>query len=293
MAEEAKKEEKKEKIEEGAVEGEVVKEEPIETEEPTGIDLLAREMGWNPDYKGLDREFVDSKTYILRSREIQDTMRSQLKAQGTQIEDLQQTVSSGLDNLRQHQEKVSKVEITKLKGEIASLKTKRRAAVKEGDVSLVDELDEQIEGRQAASQEAGTEISTPSPKTKATPPPEFAPWVERNQWYQTDIEMTDFANSIVNQNPQLAAPEVYSRLLKLVDRKMRAEFPDKFKKALENPSSKVPLVEGGGRKAAGKKTFTKNDLSDYQKSVLKDALKLKVMTEKEYIEDLVKTGELS
>lgn len=290
MAEEAEVKEGKEEVKEE------VKETIVETEEPTAIDTLAREMGWNPDYKGLDREFVDSRTYIRRSREIQDTMRTQLKAQGTQIEDLQQTVTSGLDNLRQHQEKVSKSEIAKLKGEIVGLKTKRRAAVKEGDVDLVDELDGQIEGRQAASQEAGTVIPTPPVKTTAKPPPEFAPWAGKNSWYQTDLEMTDFANSIVNQNSQLSAPENYSRLLNLVDRKMRAEFPDKFENAKKTPEKNtpsVPSVESGGRRAGGKKTFTKADLSDDQKSVLKDALKLKVMTEKEYIEDLVKIGELT
>lgn len=265
------------------------------SDEPTEIDVLAREMGWNPDYKGLDREFVDSKTYILRSREIQDTMRSQLRVQGDQIDDLKQTVTSGLDNLRQHQEKVSKAEVAKLKNEITSLKTQKRAAVKDGDADLVDELDEQIEGRQAASHEAGTVIPAPPPKTKGAPPPEFAPWVERNPWYKTDLEMTDFADDIVARNPQLKSPEAYARLLKLVDRNMKAEFPDKFEKAPDPPEKKtpvVPTVESGGRRPSGKKTFTKKDLNENQQEFLKKFEKLGVITEAKYIEDLVTTGDL-
>jgi len=278
--------------EEGVVEDpkETVEEEPKEPAEPDPIESLAKEMGWNPDHKGTDREFVDARSYIVRSREIQDTMRKQLRSQGSQITELSDQLTNGIRTLQEHNRKVSEAKISELETQITALKDERRQAIVDGEPDKVDDIDTQIDGLNKAKTESIPEVVAPPP---AKVHPEFAAWHESNAWFNTDAEMTDYTNALVAEHPGLT----YSRLLKLVDTKVRDAFPDKFD-APAAPGSKTPTepvatMEGAPPKRKAGKSFSSADLTDGQRSSMRQLVKMGVVTEKDYIQELVDIGEIS
>lgn len=249
-------------------------------EEGASLEEVAKELGWNPDYEGEGK--VDAKTYLLRSREIQDTMRDHIKEQKSQLSELNNSVAE----LKAHNEKVYKAEVKKLKSEVESLKKERKEAIEDGDVDKVEELDGQID-------ELKESMAVPGKKDdgeqEPSSNPEFDAWVAENQWYNNDAEMAAFADSIATDYP--GAP--FKRVAALVDRKVREVFPDKFSEGGPTPAapqkSKTPSpVEKGGAKPQTSK-FTKADLTETQKSVMQQFVRQGIMTEKQYIEDIAKT----
>lgn len=263
---------------EGEAESKTGKEaEPEKKEaESDSIEVLAQELGWNPDYEGEGK--VDAKTYILKSREIQNTMRDHIKDQKNQLGELNNSV----EELKAHNERVYKAEVKRLKTELDSLKKEKRDAIEEGDVDRVEELDGQIDDLKES-------MAEPKEKQKeeAISNPEFDAWVAKNQWYNEDDEMAAFADSIAAENH--GAP--FKRVAALVDRKVREVFPDKFSK--ETPATPAasktpsPVEKGGGKPQTPK--FTKADLTDEQKSIMNQFVRQGIMTEKQYIADIAKT----
>lgn len=240
-----------------------VEEAPLEKQEPGEVETLATEIGWRSDGD------LNAKDYILKSRDIQDTMRDHIKTQKQQLGDLGSTVAE----LKTHNERVYRAEIKQKDAEIKSLKKERNEAIEEGDVEKVDELDEQINGLK----EEIVEETAPIPVSK-----DFGEWAKKNEWYKNDQEMADYADTIADQNP--GAP--FKRVAALVELKVKEMFPDKFKskKIIPPPS---PVESGGKRIAAAK--FTKSDLTDSQKDIMSRFVKQGIMTEKNYIEGIEKT----
>lgn len=238
------------------------------------VEALAVELGWNPDFEGDGK--VDAKTYILKSREIQDTMREHIKEQKAQQRELSESVAA----LKAHNEKVYKAEVSRLKDELKELKRERREAIEEGDADKVEELDERI---------GGVEKSMTQPETKEKPrsTAEFDAWIVDNKWYEEDPEMAAYADTIASENK--GAP--FARVAALVDRKVKEMFPDKFTDTTPATPAKKrspsPVEESGSRPTAAK--FTKANLTDGQKAIMSQFVRQGIMTEKQYIEDIAKT----
>lgn len=256
----------------GALKGEAPKDET-----PDSIEELAGEIGWRPDGA------LDAKEYILKSRDIQDTMRTHIQDQKKQLTDLGGSVAE----LKTHNERVYKAEVSRLTAELGGLKKEKREAIEDGDAAKVDELDEQIDGVKEA---------IAAPKTDASPAaedPALTAWLQENPWYDTDPEMAKYANAVADQNP--GAP--YDRVLSLAASKVKEMFPDKFEAGGGTPAPGTPAprattpaspVEGGNRRVAAA-AFTRADLSSDQISIMSQFVRQGIMTEKAYIEDIAKT----
>lgn len=258
-----------------------------EVDEPTDIEILAKEMGWNKDYSGGDREYVDARTFILRSKEIQNTMRDQIKTQNAEIKDLGNQISNTMKQFQEHQVKVHKAEVAKLESEIGALKRELKEAVRDSDEERADEIQKQIDAKKAAAN-----VPPPVVTQEQKPPhPLFKPWLEKNPWYQTNEEMKAYADALYANEPGLP----YDRVLKHIDKKMREHFPEQFEsenRGDEKVKPKAPPAEGGDKKTKKKKVFTYDDLSPSQKEICDAAVKMKATTVEKYIEGLVTIGEL-
>jgi len=244
---------------------------------PDNIEELAGEIGWRPDGP------LSAKEYILKSRDIQDTMRTHIQDQKKQLTDLGKSVAE----LKTHNERVYKAEVSRLEGEINNLKKEKRLAIEDGDADKVDELDEQIDGLKVA-------MAAPKSESQSTGDnPVLDAWLAENPWYDTDPEMARYANAIADQNP--GAP--YERVLSLAANKVKEMFPDKFE-AAANPATpgspvtkaKTPAspVESGARRVATA-AFTKADLTSDQLNIMSQFVRQGIMTEKAYIADIAKT----
>jgi hypothetical protein len=237
--------------------------------EPNEIETLATEMGWRPNGKDKEGKTVDAETYIRKGRDIQDTMRGHIKDQKQQLTDLGHSIS----DLKVHNEQVYKAEVTKLKTELTSLKKEKKAAVEDGNVAKVDELDERIDDVKEA-------MIKPEPQETSTENPEFNEWAKTNTWYKDDPEMAAYADTIADKHT--GAP--FKRVAALVMKQVKEMFPDKF---LEPKKPAASPVEGATKKTITTK-FTKTDLTENQKSTMKQFVRLGIMTEKAYIEDISK-----
>ncbi len=232
------------------------------------IEEIATELGWNGDFKG--EKFVDAKEYILKGREIQNTMRDHIKDQKGQLDGL----VSSVKELKIHNERVYKAEVTELKSQLTDLKAEKKEAIEEGDVDRVEALDDQIdEKKEAIKQPAATSNENP----------EFDSWVKDNDWYNSDPEMAKFADAIADNN--VGAP--FGRLSKLVTKKVKDMFPEKFNEGNSKENTKTPSpVEGATRKSNPDSKFTRANLTSGQKAIMNQFVKQGIMTEKQYIKDI-------
>jgi len=239
------------------------------TEDP--IESLAKEMGWQgkESFKGDDTNFVDAEEYIRKGQDIQDSMRKSLKDQKHQMVDM----SGSLDELKQHNERVFKAEVGRLEKELAGLKAKKKTAIEEADVNEVDKIDEQID--------AVKESIEPPSQTKQSVNSKFDEWVKDNDWYKSDKEMSEYADTVADKHE--GAP--FARVATMVEKQVKEMFPDKFAATKTSPSA--PRVEAARKRAATSK-FTKADLTGSQKNIMSQFIKQGIMSEKEYIADIAK-----
>lgn len=251
------------------------KKEPDEKVEPNEdkVEALAKEMGWQPKDNFKGEEYVDAAEYIRKGQDIQDGMRKSLKDQKKQLSDM----SSSISELKQHNERVYKAEVSQLKKELSDLAKQKKTAIEDGDVDKVGELDEQMDTVKES-------MEPPEKPEKAETTPEFEDWVGENDWYLKDAEMAAYADTLSDQYK--GAP--FSRMSALVTKQVKEMFPDKFsqKKSERTPISRV---EGGDRKPPSIK-FTKSDLTDSQKSIMSQFVRQGIMSEKQYIEDIAKVA---
>lgn len=249
------------------------------------VETLAEQLGWNKDHQGPEK--VDAATYILRSREIQDTMRDHNKDLKNQVGTLHESVKA----LQEHNENVFKAEINRLESELKQLKKAKREAVELADVNKVDEIDEQIESIQKNLNKPEKESSREATN------PVYDEWVKDNQWYENDDEMAVFADTVAEQYKGAPLERVY----KIVRQKVQEVFPEKFEQPKQEekpkePDDKKPVgpaspVEKGTNKGGESQSFSVNDLTAEQKSTMNQFVKMGIMTEKQYVTDIAKMQE--
>ena len=231
---------------------------------------IAKKLGWSEKGKfgGDPSKFIDAAAYIKRAPVKNQALNRQLKE-----------MTNVVSELKIHNERVYKSEVARLTKEIDDLKAQRKVAIEDGDVDKVEKIEKQID-------EIRESAPAPAPAVQANE--EFDEWIEDNAWYKENEDMRKFADEtgLVYKGKM-----PYGDILKRVRKFVEAEFPEKFKakqKVLPGAS-----VESSSRPAASKKAFTKADLSESQRGIMKQFVRAEVMTEAEYIADLVKQGELS
>lgn len=241
--------------------------------EPT-IEELATQIGWRPDYDG--ENSVDAATYILKSREIQDSMKDHNKDLKNQLNNLQ----GSIDSLKEHNQRVYQAEVKRLQGELNNLKKEKKEAIELADVDKVTELDEKINSLQQ-------DLNEPLPEQKPTGNPLFDDWVKDNQWYLNDDDMAQYADSVAQQYQGAPADRIYA----IVRNKVAEVFPEKF----ETPSTSVKPKPTGPtspveapKKSGGTPKFTKTNLSPEQINIMNQFVRGGIMTEDQYINDIAK-----
>ena len=265
------------------------KEEPAKPAETPAsevtIEDLATQIGWNPNYKGPDA--IDAATYILKSREIQDTMKDHNVDLKNQLHNLQGSV----DALKEHNERVYRADVKRMQAEIETLKAQKLKAVELADVDQVNKIDQKIDAIKE-------DLTTPVPKPKETSNPIYDAWVKDNQWYLTDPEMANYAETVAEQYKGAPLERVYS----LIRQKVAEVFPDKFEPT-PAPAKPAAVPEQKKEKPVGPtnpvesvkningKTFTKADLTPEQNTIMNQFISQGIMTEEQYIADIAKMQE--
>jgi hypothetical protein len=252
------------------------------------IEAIAEQLGWRKDHTGEDA--VDAKTYILRSREIQDTMRDHNKDLKNQLG----TIQGSVEALKQHNERVYKAELKRMEQEIADLRKEKREAVELADVDKVDEIDQKIEDIQKDIREDEGKAE------EASANPVYDEWIQENDWYLKDPEMAKYADTVAQQ--YVGAP--LERIYPLVRQRVAEIWPEKFAKPADEvkpepkkveepkkPDAPASPVEAASNKGGTVPTFTEADLTQEQRSIMNQFVGSGIMTKEQYIADIAKLQE--
>ena len=258
-----------------------------ESDQPNSIESIATQLGWNANHSGPNS--VDAATYILRSREIQDSMKERNDSLKGQLNNLQVSI----DALKEHNERVYQADLAAKQAEIESLRKEKRAAVELADADKVDEIDSKIDSIKK-------NLSQPAPQSQPSVNPAFDSWVKDNQWYLTDNQMAQYADTVAQQ--YIGAPP--ERIYSLVRSKVAEVFPEKFEEQKQTSSNKTTLANVAGQtkpkpvgpsspveaaKPSGQKpTFSKADLTQDQLTIMRQFSQAGIMTEEQYIKDIAK-----
>jgi hypothetical protein len=248
---------------------------------PTAEEVKAQEYvdaattkGWRPqeEFNGEAGEFVDAKEFLQR-----EPLFDKIRSQSKKLKGMEKTLNSMAGQFQ-----------TQVKAQVAlrlrELKAAKDVAIEAGDVGQVDKIDAEIDQQKAAIVEPAAQVSD-----------EVSEWISKNEWFEKDKELQDWA-STYNVQYVKRTGDVAGSLDKTAEAVKKA-FPDKFAPP-EKPKPKTPAspVEGGSqpKDTAGKKNYGVGRLSSDQKRVYDQMVKVhKHMSHEEYFQGLEEIGELS
>lgn len=240
------------------------------TPQYSDVELKAMEMGWRPkeEFDGADEDFIDAKEFIGRR-----PLFEKIEHQSKEVK----AVRRALEEFKQH---YAKVEEAAYKRAIDELKTKQKEAFREGDVDQFYAIQEELDSAKEQVQALKEAQSQPVQQEVA---PEFKEWVSKNPWYTKEEHMKVFADKYgMRLASQGVSPE---KVLKEVEKAVRAEFPNKFK----NPNQDRPsAVEGKGGSGGSKSKGGDYSLDDRERKIMNDLVRAGVITKEQYIADLRK-----
>jgi len=258
----------------------VTTDEEVEDVEYTDTEIKAMEKGWSPDKDNLPegKEWIGAGEFVRNERLYNEIHKLKRETQATKRD---------FEVLKEHHKKVQVVERDKL---LTQLKRQKKTALEEDDHDTVIEIDDQIADIKAdANKPDEVEVATGDNA-------QFVDWVGDNQWYEENAEMRETADEIgaayYSRTGGNAAPQ---DMYKYVEERIKKLYPTSF--APKQVQRKAPAVEAATPTRAAKAKarapkHTAKDLNDVQRRVMRTFVKDNVMTEQEYIKELVAIGEL-
>ena len=238
--------------------------------ESTPAETEARKIGWKPEeeYEGEEGKWVSAEEFVSRA-----PLYEKNRKLSKQLKEINKTV----EQLKEHNKKIEEVAYQRA---IDTLKAEKVKALDEGDHKAVADIDDKI---------LDLKKDPLREKQDKKNNPEFDEWVGRNDWYNKDREMRYYADAIglayADENDHPDAEEVYA----YAERKVRERFPEKFR---NQNRSKTPSVEGGTKSQTKSKRPAWSDLPEIYQQVGGNFVRKGVMTREQYIDDLIKTGDI-
>lgn len=231
----------------------------------------ARESGWTPkeDFKGDPEKWVDAKEWVERAPLFDEMKKLRRKAKA-----LEGTVNQ----LKDHYQRV---EENAYKRAVDTLKAEKMKALEEGDHKRVMEVDDELD-----------ELRNKKVQTVQAPQvdPAYERWLESNTWYDTNAELREYADFVglryARENPGKSPEEYWD----YAARRTREQFPDRFQNARRSSPSPV---EGGSKNTTtrgGKPRWS--ELPEHFQKAGDRFVRQGVMTREQYIDDLIKIGEI-
>lgn len=229
----------------------------------------AMKQGYNPEYEGDNKkspkEFLEvafNHNKVLKERN------ENLSNQNEELADQLNEMKTSMDRLIQFQQEQKEKAVQKA---IKELNAQKLEAINDGDAELVQQIDEQIE----------QEKNVAKPESN----PILDAWIKNNPWYIKDDDLGLEADIIARQLQDTGrfapTPKDYQRLLDTVERKVKQQFPDRFKNPKkDNP----PDVESARHSPVNESKKTYADLPADAKKACDLFVKDGVMTREQYLD---------
>lgn len=280
------------------------------SEEEVELRDEASKMGWvdKDQYRGDKKRWVDAKEFIGR-KDLYD----KIHAQGKANEHLKKKLDAVTKYVKQLTE-------SDYRNKLAEVRAKRDLAMDNDDREAADKANEEIAQLQVArddeflSDEDDNENTTSTPEEQVQANAQAAgEWIEQNPWFEQDADLKELADDYAEAfsvNPANAKASV-QELFAYVDKKMarhvkawekaqaqedEADVDDEDEPEKEEKMSKVTAAPKRTRRSAQQRApkYSRSDLDKTQLSTLVGwILPNKIMTEAEYIQSLVDTGDIS
>lgn len=231
-----------------------------QTPELSEVEKQAMELGWKPKDQfdeSTGKKWRSAEEFMDRQPlyETIESLKKQVKRQETAVE-----------NLVRHNAQVEKAAYERA---VRELKAARAAAIEDGDMKKAEALRDQLEDTKAAA----AQVQVPT-----GPDPVFVEWKERNDWYQEDDVLTNYADGLGNK---LAAKGLHPHdIFKEVERQVREKFPTKFR----NPNKDAaPPVEPSKKSATTKISAVEAGMSEEDRKIMANILRVGGLTKEEYL----------
>lgn len=242
------------------------------------IELQAMDMGWRPkdEFSGDDATFVDAKEFVGR------------KPLFDKIESVSREAKATRKALEALQTHYTKVKETEFKNALKELKATRNQALVDGDVDKFNAIENEVESLNTEKEqfiEQQKKIQVDEPQIH----PEFASWVARNPWYESQPHMHAFAEQVGArlQGAVRAGTMTPQQVLKEIEKSVREEFPNRFRNANKD---KPGTVESSTR-SASKGSSAEPELSDIERNIMNTLVRGGHMTKEKYLADLKQVKE--
>jgi hypothetical protein len=241
--------------------------------EYSAIELKAIDQGWIPkeEFDGDEDSFIDAAEFVRRGE-----LFSKIEKQSKEVKVLRQA----LEAFKEHHTKVKQAEYDRA---LKSLKDARKQAVLDGEheraFALEEKMEEIVAEKETVSKEAAKTIPEPEDDVYTE---EFSQWVTRNEWYESNETMRATADALgLKLHNQGLSP---SEVLRKVENLIRKEFPHKFKPERANREQAVEATTRGGPSKKASEALT-----PVEREIMQKIVKTGVMTEAEYIKELMAT----
>lgn len=245
----------------------------VAAERESAYETKAKELGWRPEteWEGDPSDWVDAKEFVGRQK-LYDRIHS-LK---NDIVAQRKSFEQDMNVIKQYVQNMSEIEYKKA---VADIKAQRKEAVKDANVEEVERLDTELEDL------TKTRAAAPVQQTQ-TPSVIFQAWVDQNQWYATDSQLREDADSIgVAYALKHRATKTEQEVMDYVSAQIKRMYPEKFQ---TKSAPKAPAVEGtnaGGVRTA--KGLVERDLTEDQVRVMNTLIKrIPGFTKEKYLKDL-------
>lgn len=240
--------------------------------EPSPTELEARQSGWVPKEEFTDdaEKWVDAGEFIRRGQLFRkiETQSRQLKDMAKAIQDIQSLHAKSRE--------------VEYKRALETVRAEKKTALEDGDADAVIEADDKMAMLREAQRESANQ---PAPQEHhGEENPVFVNWVAKNTWYSQHKGMKAFADTIgIEMRQQGLSPD---DVLRKVEQEVRKEFPNRF----VNPNQGKPSSVEGGTPNKGKSGKDNYQLSDQERGIMNNLVRLGVMTRDQYIDELKKVN---
>lgn len=238
------------------------------------VELKAMEMGWRPkeEFNGDEEDFVDAKEFVGR------------KPLFDKIESVSREAKSTRKALEALQTHYTKVKETEYQNALKELKQARSQALVDGDAEKFNAIDEDLENIAREKEQFMAEqkqIRTEEPQVH----PEFAQWVARNSWYETQPHMHAFAEQVGSrlQGAVRAGTMTPQQVLKEIEKAVREEFPNRFRNANKD---KPGSTESPSRSGSTQRSTAEPQLTEQERTIMNTLVRGGHITKEKYLADL-------
>ena len=253
-------------IEEEVVEEEETVEESTEEETPDketpddNMTKLAKEWGWNS--KGED----DAETYVRNERAVNESLKKRSKRQEAELAGMSREIVGVREMLKEFKTEQGKRGAIEINRTIDALRQDAEEAFTE-DRDKYDAIQKQIVQYESMLPGDDGDEETVDTTAVSTDPNQaaLADWKENNDWYESDEELTAFADGVSNrlgtQHPDWSLERNLKEVTKVVDNYRGIGKPKEEETTEENKPAAVASSKQGKKAKGGKRKASHKDLT--------------------------------